>query len=141
MLMDGCKLDGIKLGSSKIIKLDTMENMNSGNFNFPTTEYPQVSQERRSSRESRASSNNHLNMTYQTPSVRNIESHGQGKRTMTNLCRRDKERSSRGLGGTQGDGRSTGGQEGRRGVVTTSPESSYFLMLLMMDRVSTNEFQ
>ena len=103
---------------------NSMENMNSGNFNFPTTEYPQVSQERRSSRESRASSNNHLNMTYQTPSVRNIESHGQGKRTMTNLCRRDKERSSRGLGGTEGGGRSTGGQEGRRGVVTTAPESS-----------------
>ena len=103
---------------------DSMENANSGNLNFPTTEHPQFLQERRPTRESRASSNNHLNVTYPTTSVRNIESDGQWKRTMTNRYRQDKRRLSRGSEGTEGGERSTRGQEGRRGVDTTSPESS-----------------
>ena len=101
---------------------NSMENMNSGNLNFPTTEHPQVLQERRSSR---ASSNNHLNRLY--PSVRNIGCDEQGKRIMLNRRdhgRQDNRRSSRGSNNTEGRVRSTGGQEGSRGVVTTSPESS-----------------
>ena len=96
---------------------DSMENMNSGNFNFPTTEHPQ--QERRSSRDSRASSNNHLNRI--SPRVRNLGCDEQGKRIMLNRRdhgTQDKGRSSR------GSERSEGGEEGRRGVVTTSTESS-----------------
>ena len=102
---------------------DSMENVNSGNFNFPTTEHPQ--QERRSSRDSRASSNNHLNRI--SPSVRNLGYDEQGKGIMLNRRdhgTQDKGRSSRGSNKTEGGERSTGGQEGRRGVVTTSPESS-----------------
>ena len=98
---------------------DSMENMNSGNFNFPTTEHAQVLKERRSSRDSRASSNNHLNRI--SPSVRNLGYDEQGKGIMLNRRdhgTQDKGRSSR------GSERSEGGEEGRRGVVTTSPESS-----------------
>ena len=53
---------------------DSLENVNSGNLNFPTTEYPQFLQERRSSRDSRASSNTHLNRLYSSD-VRNLGSY------------------------------------------------------------------
>ena len=103
---------------------DSMENVSSGNLNFPTTEHPQVLQERRSTREGRASSNNHLNRT--SPSVRNLGCDEQGKRIMMNRRGHARQDNSRSSGSERSEGKewSRRGQEGRRGVVTTSPESS-----------------
>ena len=110
---------------------NSTENVNSGSLTFPTTEHPQVFQERRSSRDSRASSNTHLNSIF--PCVRNLGCDEQGKRIVLNRRdhgRQDNRRSSRGSNNTEGGERSTGGQEGSRGVVTTSPESSYLVCFL-----------
>ena len=103
---------------------ESMENVNLGNLTFLTTEHPQVLQERRSSRDSRPSSNTHLNSI--SPCVRNLGCDEQGKRVVLNRrdhSRQYNRRSSRGSNNTEGGERSTGGQEGSRGVFAISPES------------------